>query len=222
MNRGYARRTKEIRGHVNFPVDSDEFVNSHGGGLTVLLLVMDRSIPVDNERPLEQSGSQHRSTCFGPSIVVHANEVLIGDDQPDEVCINPDCPHCSFWRRPECQGNYLRPSDHEHVHFPKMHRRQRTSSHLPSETWDSRTRGLHQPNLSDIVFPIESDDREDCSIEYIAAVELGNTGWSGYSQDHGMWRCTYNDLSTSGKAIYNALQHAYPNMILILQTWLDT
>ena len=61
------------------------------------------------------------------------------------------------------------------------------------------------------------------SIPYLAVLTLGSTGWSGYDQDAGeMWTCTYDDLTDSGKALYDSLALAYPEAKLVLQTWLDT
>lgn len=61
------------------------------------------------------------------------------------------------------------------------------------------------------------------SIPYIAVVTLGSTGWSGYDNEgSGMWICTYEDLTDSGKALYDSMALAYPDSKLVLQTWLDT
>lgn len=57
---------------------------------------------------------------------------------------------------------------------------------------------------------------------YAAAVRMGATGWSGYTDKEGYWHCTYNDLTAEGKALYDNLKKLYPDSTLLLQTWLDT
>jgi hypothetical protein len=60
------------------------------------------------------------------------------------------------------------------------------------------------------------------SISYLAIINLGATGWSGYHKEKGYFRCTYNDLTSEGKALYDNLKALYPGRKLFLQTWLDT
>lgn len=60
------------------------------------------------------------------------------------------------------------------------------------------------------------------SIPYLAVLTIGSTGWSGYNQGNGYWRCTYGDLTEAGKTLYNQLKQLYSGCELVLQTWLDT
>lgn len=60
------------------------------------------------------------------------------------------------------------------------------------------------------------------SIAYLAVLTLGATGWSGYHEEQGYFRCTYADLTDAGKALYDSLVALYPGRKLFLQTWIDT
>jgi hypothetical protein len=60
------------------------------------------------------------------------------------------------------------------------------------------------------------------SVPYLCAMTLGSTGWSGFSDELGYWRCTYEDLTSEGKALYESLRKLYPDSKIHLQTWLDT
>lgn len=52
---------------------------------------------------------------------------------------------------------------------------------------------------------------------------IGSTEWVGYRKDNDTpFVCRYQHLTASGKAVYDALQAAYPGRRLVLQTWLDT
>ena len=57
---------------------------------------------------------------------------------------------------------------------------------------------------------------------YLASMVLGITGWSGASAEYKSWRCTYEDLTEDGKAIYRQLQALYEGCTLHLLTFLDT
>src|SRR3990167_9587314 len=55
------------------------------------------------------------------------------------------------------------------------------------------------------------------STPYLAVLTLGSTGWSG------TWKCTYDDLTDKGKALYDQVKALYGDQCqLYLQTWLDT
>ena len=75
-------------------------------------------------------------------------------------------------------------------------------------------------------FPsLDNDDSESryASRPYLAALVLGTTGWSGYSEAQGRtWGCTFEDLSADGKALYGHIQALYPHATLHLLTFLDT
>ena len=53
--------------------------------------------------------------------------------------------------------------------------------------------------------------------EVVCSITLGSTGWS-----NGEWRCTYDDLSADGKALYDTMRRLYPTCTLHLATFLDT
>jgi hypothetical protein len=83
---------------------------------------------------------------------------------------------------------------------------------------DSRNRSIEEEH-----FPYINSEEEDMdslqryrSIEYLAVITMGSTGWSGE------FRCTYDDLTDEGKELYNNIQKLYPTGKLVLQTWLDT
>lgn len=61
------------------------------------------------------------------------------------------------------------------------------------------------------------------SREYLAAIVLGSTDWSGWDDERGdYWSCTFDDLSDEGKALYRQLEALYPGCTLHLLTFLDT
>ena len=64
---------------------------------------------------------------------------------------------------------------------------------------------------------IDSGAREWESTWVLAALTIGATGWSS-----GEWRCTYEDLTDEGKAIYDSMQNLYPGREVRLLTYLDT
>ena len=64
------------------------------------------------------------------------------------------------------------------------------------------------------------DNDEDSgrwSVRVLAAMTIGATGWSS-----GEWRCTYEDLTDEGKALYDSLQRLYAGRQVRLLTYLDT
>lgn len=54
------------------------------------------------------------------------------------------------------------------------------------------------------------------SRDFLAALVLGATGWSGH------FRATYKDLTDEGKDLYNSIQKLYPGCELRLLSFLDT
>ena len=57
----------------------------------------------------------------------------------------------------------------------------------------------------------------------LAALTIGVTEWIGSNvETEEGWVCRYNDLTASGRALYAAMQAAYPGRRLIIQTWVDT
>jgi hypothetical protein len=71
------------------------------------------------------------------------------------------------------------------------------------------------------------DDIESSSIDkytsrdYLAAIVLGTTGWSG-AKDGEYWKCTFDDLTDQGKALYKQIEALYPGAEIHLLTYLDT
>lgn len=63
---------------------------------------------------------------------------------------------------------------------------------------------------------------EEPSVPMYASITLGSTGWSGYNERKGYWRCTYADLTVEGKQLYYQMKKLYPKTIIRLLTWLDT
>jgi len=61
------------------------------------------------------------------------------------------------------------------------------------------------------------------SIPMLACVTMGSTGWSGYSESNGLWRCCYDDLTSDGKNLYDTMKKLYGESCRYhLITWLDT
>lgn len=77
-------------------------------------------------------------------------------------------------------------------------------------------------------FPHMHDDGEHgtdkyMSRQYVASMVLGITGWSGFAEDLcEPWRCTFDDLTDDGKALYEQMRKLYPGCTLHLLTFLDT
>ena len=83
-----------------------------------------------------------------------------------------------------------------------------------------------ESNFTDILekyFPrVEKygDDNQYLSIPLYASIIVGNSGWSGYNE---YWKCTFDDLTEDGKALYNSLKLLYGESAeLHLLTFLDT
>ena len=176
-----ARRTNEIVGFVNFPIDSEEYRNTKEGGMFIRLVVAD-------------TGPSAWSACSAGHQTVLYDESLLGDDvHPDKPIYGPS-PTVE-----EINAYHSTGSPTEEFHFPYLHaKRERTARQI----YGSMGRYM--------------------SIPYLAALTLGSTGWSGYSDKDGYWRCTYEDLTEEGKALYNSIKALYGDNPLYLQTWLDT
>jgi hypothetical protein len=76
--------------------------------------------------------------------------------------------------------------------------------------------------LEEAMFPnIKQKDYD--SISLLSCITLGSTGWSGYSNRNGLWRCKFKDLTLEGKEFYNSTKKIYGKSgSLLLVTWLDT
>lgn len=61
------------------------------------------------------------------------------------------------------------------------------------------------------------------SRDYLAALVLGTTGWSGWNEAEGrLWECRFDDLTAEGQALYRQLENLYVGCELHLLTFLDT
>jgi hypothetical protein len=60
------------------------------------------------------------------------------------------------------------------------------------------------------------------SRDFLAVITIGSTGWSGYHEEKGVWHCTYEDLTSEGKTLFNSMQKLYPDCKVELLTFLDT
>ncbi len=72
------------------------------------------------------------------------------------------------------------------------------------------------------------DDMNSIYERYLSAgvlcvLTLGATNWSGFDEQRGAYFvASYDDLTTEGKALYEAIRALYPNNAIYLITWLDT
>lgn len=166
------RRSNEVMGMVNFPVDSEEYKSTNEGGMFVELWC----IETEYNSCGVCCGYANTSSTMSESLVGTENK--INTDNFDEIEKGKD------------------PNDWEQRFF-----------------------------LEEDLFPNVRNDA--CSDQYkslplIACITMGSTGWSGSNKDHDYWRCKYDDLNESGKAVYDSLRSAYPKSKLLLVTWLDT
>lgn len=88
-------------------------------------------------------------------------------------------------------------------------------SHASSEIDAVAGEEYHYPWIND-------PDQSYSSRDYLAAIIMGSTGWSGCSDMYQYWKCTYDDLTEEGKQLYNTIEKLYPNCDLHLLTFLDT
>ena len=89
-----------------------------------------------------------------------------------------------------------RVAEYESYHFPRLHER-RVGDEDPHRPFRSRP--------------------------YLAAILLGATGWSGWSDEaQSYWYCTYDSLTDEGRQLYQMMERLYPGRKIHLQTWLDT
>ena len=139
-----ARRTNNMHGWVNFPVNDADYTSSNEGGMFVRLVV---------------EGVENFMVCSGGGNSFVVDEVLSGTDN--------------------------------------------NSAHPFHEFHDGRY-GWVCP-------------------DYLCVITLGSTGWSGWNDEAGhYWKCSYDDLTSDGKALYQHILALYPEGKLTLQTWLDT
>ena len=131
--------------------------------------------------------------CCGVSVSDLKSEELVGDDQLDPPALR--------FEEGEAPEEALQALD-EHDRAARA--------------WEER----HFPSLND---EAAKGHGRYLSRNYLAAVTLGNTGWSGFSDAlERYWHCTHDDLTSEGKALYASFQKLYPGCTLHLLTFLDT
>lgn len=83
--------------------------------------------------------------------------------------------------------------------------------------WEAR----HFPHLAS--GEKDMDALRFLSRDYLAAVVLGVTGWSGWNDAEGeYWTCKFEDLTKEGQALYRQMESLYQGCELHLLTYLDT
>lgn len=83
--------------------------------------------------------------------------------------------------------------------------------------------GYHYPNLVDAAKSSASACIDPyLSRDYLAAIVMGSTGWSGRNEEGSCWTCTFEDQTDAGKALYRQMAEIYPGATLHLLTFLDT
>lgn len=103
---------------------------------------------------------------------------------------------------------------------------------LPLESYDSVEAVQAEQNAirawESYHFPRIGDDAAEgvsqyLSRDYLAALVIGTTGWSGWHEAEGRgWQCQFDDLTIEGKQLYRQLEALYPGCVLHLLTFLDT
>lgn len=188
------------RGFVNFPTNDPAYKHTGEGGLFVRLVVI----------PNPDSDFM---VCQGGEIRFLASGILVGDD----ITAIPPKP-----ASPEKTQSGI-----------GLVRRVRTLFTQPDESraWQDYYERLERRKtfLTDVYFAqtVKTGDfrpeEKSVSIDLLAAVTLGSTGWAGYNEDEGLyWRCRFTDLTEDGQALYNTMKTLYGETgYLALQTWLD-
>ena len=68
----------------------------------------------------------------------------------------------------------------------------------------------------------KSKEQRQRSVSVLASVVLGSTGGTWCKGEHDYWRCTYADLDSESRVIYDAIKHMYGEKAdLHLITWID-
>lgn len=136
--------------------------------------------------------------CCGATVVDIYNECLIGDDKREKP-VQLEMPSAS-----EFDGNDL-----EWIEKEDKKRKEWESYHFPY---------LHQDDTSLFIKLSKQMSRP-----YLAAIVLGTTGWSGWSDEkQSYWECSFDDLSDEGKDLYRKFESLYPQSEIHLLTFLDT
>lgn len=102
------RRSNQVRGWVDFPINSPEYENSGEGGMFVRLVVVPHFYENKNEdfdKYLEKKYQEEWMVCCGGAVVVIYDESFLGDD------VNPDQAEENRW---------VEPAPAEFFHFPRF------------------------------------------------------------------------------------------------------
>ena len=185
-----------VTGCVRFPVGDHRYEALEEGGLFVQLVAL-------------PNNDDDFMVCGG-SIQLLANDLLVGDDATPLPPL-PERPG----RRGGGFGQRMRAlfsSDDHNRHtrdFQEALEKRRTL--LASLYYPGRVKIYDMP-----------PSKKPLSVDYYAAVMLGSTGWVGFDRETGAyWVCRYEDLTDSGRAVYQSLQSLYgETATLVLQTWL--
>jgi hypothetical protein len=189
------------RGFVNFPTADPAYKHTGEGGLFVRLVVI----------PNPDSDFM---VCQGGEIRFLSSGILVGDDIT-AIPAKPASP------------------EKEQAGVGGLIGRLRSVFSKPdlSKAWQDYYDKLERRKtfLTDVYFAqtVKTGDfrteEKPVSIDLLAAVTLGSTGWAGYNEDEGLyWRCRFTDLTPEGQALYNTMKNLYGESgYLALQTWLD-
>lgn len=190
------RRSNQVRGWVNFPIEDPRFKNSGEGGMFVRLVVVpenysasdlphDEDLDLSMEKYLARKYDQEWMVCCGGDAVVLYDECFLGDD------VTPD----------RTEGDWSSESPAEVFHFPRIAQRN-ASNEEPRDNW---------------LDPYTSQP-------YLCAMTIGSTGWSGWNnEEQRSFRCRFENLTEEGKSLYQMIEKLYEGRGKIyLQTWLDT
>jgi hypothetical protein len=149
--------------------------------------------------------------CTGGSCYVKFDESFQGDDvHGSNYEKDPTKEEIEKWT-PEQAKAYIDKSQtrpYEKFHFPLIDVTNRKGLNWNSEPHDERVLA----------------DRKYNSIPYLAIINMGSTGWSGFdSEKEDYWICSYKDLTDEGKSLYNTVKKLYGKFAdVYLTTWLDT
>jgi hypothetical protein len=188
------------RGFVNFPTADPAFKHTGEGGLFVRLVVI----------PNPDSDFM---VCQGGEIRFLASGILVGDDitaiPPKPASPEKELAGVGFFRR--IRSLFSQP-DESRAWADYYDRLERRKTFLTAVYFAQTVKtGDFRP------------EEKSVSIDLLAAVTLGSTGWAGYNEDEGLyWRCRFGDLTPDGQALYNTMKTLYGDTgYLALQTWLD-
>lgn len=190
------RRSTETAGFVNWPISNAAYRCTGEGGMLVRLVVAD-----------DAEYDRKWAPCCGGEQAFLMDESFLGDD------VHPDGPGL-----PDNWGGLTQ--DQVKAALVANQVTPANAYHFPADaeyTAAGLTGAGSAPN------PTSGLNLERyLSRAYLAALTLGATGWSGHSEVNGYFRCTFDDLTAEGKALYRLLEQLYPGCRLFLQTWLDT